>query len=87
MRRVFLCAVVLLVSASAFAQQDYVGRFNAFGGYSFLDSPNSICSKMASMGRLASTSSVGLRLALTSAYSLEVHRWWQAISMLPHSSS
>jgi hypothetical protein len=39
MRRVFLSAVVLLLSVSAFAQQEYVGRFNAFGGYSFLDSP------------------------------------------------
>jgi Outer membrane protein beta-barrel domain len=39
MRRVFVCVFVLLLSASAFAQQEYVGRFNAFGGYSFLDSP------------------------------------------------
>jgi len=39
MRRAFLCAFSLLLSVSAFAQQDYVGRFNAFGGYSFLDSP------------------------------------------------
>ena len=39
MRRVCLGVLVLLMSISAFAQQDYVGRFSAFGGYSFLNSP------------------------------------------------
>lgn len=38
MRRICLCLFVFL-SVSAFAQQEYVGRYNAFGGYSFLDSP------------------------------------------------
>jgi hypothetical protein len=38
MRHICLCLFVLL-SVSAFAQQDYVGRYSAFGGYSFLDSP------------------------------------------------
>lgn len=35
----FVVVVLLLLSASAFAQQDYVGRFDAFGSYSFLDAP------------------------------------------------
>ncbi len=39
MRRLVLVFVILIGVASASAQQDYVGRFNAFGGYSFLDSP------------------------------------------------
>jgi hypothetical protein len=39
MRRLLLVLIVLFWAASAFAQQEYVGRFSAFGGYSFLDSP------------------------------------------------
>jgi hypothetical protein len=38
MRRICMCLFVLL-SVSVFAQQEYVGRYSAFGGYSFLDSP------------------------------------------------
>jgi hypothetical protein len=38
MRRFCICLFVLL-SVSAFPQQEYVGRYSAFGGYSFLDSP------------------------------------------------
>jgi hypothetical protein len=35
----FLVGALLLLSASAFSQQDYVGKYEAFGGYSFLDTP------------------------------------------------
>jgi hypothetical protein len=37
MRRLLL--VLMLLVLPAFAQQEYVGRYSAFGGYSFLDSP------------------------------------------------
>lgn len=39
MRRCLGLFMFVLLSISAFAQQDYVGRFDAFGGYSFMDSP------------------------------------------------
>ena len=35
----FLVSVLLLLSASAFPQQEYVGKYDAFGGYSFLNTP------------------------------------------------
>jgi|SRR5208283_2367775 len=38
--RFLLAATVLLISAPAYAQQDYVGRFDAYAGYMFLDSPH-----------------------------------------------
>ena len=37
MRRLLL--VLMLLVLPAFGQQEYVGRYSAFGGYSFLDSP------------------------------------------------
>jgi hypothetical protein len=37
MRRLLL--VLILLVLPAFAQQEYVGRYSAFGGYAFLDSP------------------------------------------------
>lgn len=39
MRKLLLAALLLSLSACAFAQQDYVGRYDVFGGFSFLDSP------------------------------------------------
>lgn len=38
--RVLLVAVVLLLVPAAFGQQTYVTRFDAYGGYAFLDSPH-----------------------------------------------
>jgi hypothetical protein len=38
--RFLLAASVLLISAPAYAQQDYVGRFDVYAGYMFLDSPH-----------------------------------------------
>ena len=35
----FLVCALLLLSASAFPQQDYVARYDAFGSYSFLSTP------------------------------------------------
>jgi len=43
MRARILSAVLFFIAASSitcFAQQDYVSRFDAFGGYSFLDTPS-----------------------------------------------
>jgi hypothetical protein len=39
MRKLFLAALLLSLSVCAFAQQDYVGRFDVFTGFSFLNSP------------------------------------------------
>jgi len=39
MKKLFLIALLLSVSACAFAQQSYVGRYDFFTGFSFLDSP------------------------------------------------
>ncbi len=38
-RVIVLCLFLLLCVVSAFPQQDYVGRFDAYGGYSFLTTP------------------------------------------------
>ena len=38
--RIFLLLAVILWSSSAFAQQTYVSRFDAYAGYAFLDSPH-----------------------------------------------
>lgn len=38
--RFLLATSVLLISSSAFAQQSYVGRFDAYAGYMYLDSPH-----------------------------------------------
>ncbi|MBV9671133.1 MAG: hypothetical protein JOZ43_09270 [Acidobacteriales bacterium] len=35
-----LLAATLLFSACAFAQQDYVGKYDFYGGYAYLDSPS-----------------------------------------------
>lgn len=35
-----LTLALLLLAAPAFGQQDYVARFDAYGGYAFLDSPH-----------------------------------------------
>jgi hypothetical protein len=32
-------AISLLITSAAFGQQEYVSRFDAFAGYTFLDSP------------------------------------------------
>ena len=39
MRNVLLGALLFVLSAMASAQQDYVGRYDAFAGFSYLDSP------------------------------------------------
>lgn len=39
MKKLFLAALLLTLSACAFAQQDYVGRYDFFTGFSYLDSP------------------------------------------------
>ncbi len=39
MKRLFLLVVFFSLSAGAFAQQDYVGRYDFFTGFSYLDSP------------------------------------------------
>jgi len=38
--KIIVLVLTMLVSASAFAQQTYVTRFDAFAGYTFLDSPH-----------------------------------------------
>ncbi|MGD0577400.1 MAG: outer membrane beta-barrel protein [Bryobacteraceae bacterium] len=38
--RFLLAASVLLISSQAFAQQSYVGRFDAYAGYMYLNSPH-----------------------------------------------
>lgn len=40
MRKFFLGASLLMLSAFAFGQQDYVGKFDVFAGYSYLESPH-----------------------------------------------
>ncbi len=40
MRKFLLGAMLLTLSAIAFGQQDYVGKFDAFAGYSYLESPH-----------------------------------------------
>jgi hypothetical protein len=39
MKGVLAIAVLLCASSSLFAQQEYVGRYDAFGGFSYLNSP------------------------------------------------
>lgn len=39
MKKLFLAALLLTLSACAFAQQDYVGRYDFFTGFSYLNSP------------------------------------------------
>jgi hypothetical protein len=39
MKKLFLAALLLTLSVCAFAQQEYVGRFDGFAGYSYLDTP------------------------------------------------
>ena len=39
MRKLFLAVLLLSLSVCAFAQQDYVGRYDVFAGFSYLDSP------------------------------------------------
>jgi hypothetical protein len=39
MKKLFLAALLVSLSACAFAQQDYVGRYDFFTGFSYLNSP------------------------------------------------
>lgn len=39
MKKLFLAALLLSLSVCAFAQQDYVGRYDVYAGFSYLDSP------------------------------------------------
>jgi hypothetical protein len=39
MRRAVFCVVVLAVTSAAFAQQEYVSRYDTFAGFSYLNSP------------------------------------------------
>jgi hypothetical protein len=39
MKNLWTLAIFLCVSSLAFAQQEYVGRYDAFGGFSYLSSP------------------------------------------------
>ncbi len=39
MKKLFLAVLLLSLSACAFAQQDYVGRYDVFAGFSYLNSP------------------------------------------------
>lgn len=39
MKKLFLAVLLLTLSTGAFAQQDYVGRYDFFTGFSYLDSP------------------------------------------------
>jgi hypothetical protein len=39
MKKFLLVVLLLTLSACAFAQQDYVGRYDVFAGYSYLNSP------------------------------------------------
>lgn len=39
MRKLFLMSLLLSLSVCAFAQQDYVGRYDSFVGFSYLDTP------------------------------------------------
>ena len=39
MRKLLIAALLLSFSACAFAQQDYVGRYDVFAGFSYLNSP------------------------------------------------
>ena len=36
---IILCLFLILTSGAAFAQQDYVGRYDVYGGFSFLSTP------------------------------------------------
>ena len=38
--RLGLAVATLLTASNAFAQQDYVGRFDVYGGYAYLNSPH-----------------------------------------------
>jgi opacity protein-like surface antigen len=40
MKKLFLVVLLFALSACAFAQQDYVGRYDFYTGYSYLDSPD-----------------------------------------------
>ncbi len=40
MKKLFLVVLLFALSACAFAQQDYVGRYDFYTGYSYLGSPN-----------------------------------------------
>jgi hypothetical protein len=40
MKKLFLAGLLLALSAGAFAQQAYVGRYDVFAGFSYLDSPD-----------------------------------------------
>ena len=40
MRRYLFCTLILFVSLAAVAQQDYVGRFDVFTGYTYLATPS-----------------------------------------------
>jgi opacity protein-like surface antigen len=39
MKKIALAALLLMISTCAFAQQDYVGRYDVYAGYSYLGSP------------------------------------------------
>jgi opacity protein-like surface antigen len=39
MKKLFVAALLLTLSVCAYAQQDYVGRYDVFAGFSYLDSP------------------------------------------------
>ena len=39
MKKLFLALLLFCLSVCAFAQQDYVGRYDVFGAFSYLDSP------------------------------------------------
>jgi hypothetical protein len=39
MKKLFVAALLLTLSVCAYAQQDYVGRYDVFTGFSYLDSP------------------------------------------------
>lgn len=39
MKKLLLAVILLSLSACAFAQQDYVGRYDVFAGFSYLNSP------------------------------------------------
>jgi len=65
--RFLLATSVLLISSSAFAQQSYVGRFDAYAGYMYLDSPHIKLAENGFHTQVGTASPTGSPSVLTTA--------------------
>jgi hypothetical protein len=70
MRRI-LFAFALLFSSMAFAQQDYVPRYDAFAGYSYLNSPKLNLAERGFIARSASRAKRGNPILATTLFARE----------------